>query len=303
MTQSFPPFEEFFAAVHGGRSPYAWQSELASRLAGDGWPSVIEVPTGLGKTTTIATAVYDLARQCHVRLVGLADGGVVPRRTAPQRIFHVVNRRSLVDATGDYVSALASAINGATAGSTLAPVREALTQLLGEGSTVPVVGARIHGATSHTGTWLRATGCTIVTLTPYQLVSRLVMRGFGVSNGARPIHAGLVGIDRLVLVDEPHLAVPTIHTLTDAEALQRAAPDTLGIPLGQTVLLGATVPREAARRVADGTRTTLTVSPRPQGMSGPASQEFANRLGAVRTLDVQLASAEIGRASCRKRVF
>lgn len=300
--RSFPTFTEYFAAVHGGHTPYGWQSELASRLPGDGWPSVIEVPTGLGKTTTIATAVFELARQCHARRVHRPDGSLPPRRTAPQRIFHVVNRRSLVDDTGDYVGALAAAINDAVPGSTLAPVREALTELLGEGSTVPVVGARIHGASPRQGSWLRATGCTIVTLTPHQLVSRLVMRGFGVSNGARPIHAALVGIDRLVLVDEPHLAVPTIHTLADAEALQRAAPTTLGIPLGQTVLLGATVPYEAARLVSTRTRTPLAAASLSASTSARASKEYARRLGAIRTLEVQRTSTVSDTAFVKKLV-
>ncbi|SDC21146.1 CRISPR-associated endonuclease/helicase Cas3 [Sanguibacter gelidistatuariae] len=303
VPQVFPTFAEFFAATHGGHAPYAWQSELASRLAGDGWPSVIEVPTGLGKTTTIAAAVYELARQCHARGTHSSDGSPLPLRTAPQRIFHVVNRRSLVDDTGDYVGALASAINDAVPGSTLAPLREALAGLLGEGSTIPVVAARIHGASPRGHSWLRSTGCTIVTLTPHQLVSRLVMRGFGVSNGARPIHAALVGIDRLVLVDEPHLAVPTIHTLVDAEALQRAATTDLGVPLGQTVLLGATVPREATRLVGATARSTLAIDPLPPGdPTAPANQDYARRLGAVRTLQVHRTSTASDTAFVKKLV-
>lgn len=227
----FPPFSDFFKAATG-HEPHTWQSELAQRLMNDDAPSRIKIPTGLGKTAAIPIAVYHLAWQLH-------HG---QKRTAPQRIFHVVNRRTLVNDTHELIEKLSNEINMGADDSVIGPVRDALCQLLGPGDNVPIVVGSIHGETSRDTPWLRATGCSIVTLTPHQFVSRLLMRAFAVSPSRRPIDAGLVGVDRLVLFDEPDLATPAVQTILDAERLQSRATECLGVPLGGTVLLGATLP-------------------------------------------------------------
>ncbi|WP_435298969.1 type I-G CRISPR-associated helicase/endonuclease Cas3g [Timonella sp. A28] len=232
MTAEFPSFETYFEAIHS-YSPYTWQSRLAHQVRENSWPSPIAVPTGLGKTATIAIAVYELARQ-------IAHG---EQRTAPQRIFHVVDRKILVDSTATYSEHLAEKINSAEPDSPLAPVRAALKTLLGEGETEAIVSSGIHGDRPDSKVWLRATGCSIVSLTSNQYVSRLLMRGFGVSLGASPIAGALTGIDSLVLFDEPHLSQQAVTTIRKAFSLQQQAPHALGLPDSRVVLLGATIPK------------------------------------------------------------
>ena len=54
-------FDAYFKAVHG-YEPYPWQSRLTRQvLDGDGWPDVIDLPTGVGKTAVLDTAVFALA--------------------------------------------------------------------------------------------------------------------------------------------------------------------------------------------------------------------------------------------------
>ena len=49
-----------FGAVHGWK-PFPWQQELLHRVLEYGWPALIDVPTGLGKTAVLDVAVYAAA--------------------------------------------------------------------------------------------------------------------------------------------------------------------------------------------------------------------------------------------------
>ena len=64
-------FSEFFKGVWGFE-PFPWQDLLARRVQQSGWPEVLDLPTGSGKTAALDIALYHLA----------IDGG----RTAPRRI-------------------------------------------------------------------------------------------------------------------------------------------------------------------------------------------------------------------------
>lgn len=280
MTHDFPTLPEFFKAVTG-HDPYDWQIELAQRVRGGEWPARIDVPTGLGKTATIVVAVYDLARQLHQQQLSR----ISHQRTAPQRIFHVVNRRTLVNDTDAFIREFAERVNSGEHPH-IAPIREALRGLLGPGDELPVAAGAIHGDTPRDLGWLRATGCSIVTLTPHQFVSRLLMRGFAVSPSRRPIDAGLVGIDRLVLFDEPHLAIPAVQAILDAEHLQGRASEPLQVPIGCTVLLGATLPDALVKIMDRDSVLRLDVSPPSPGEVGQGSPAD-RRLHAPRRLRLE----------------
>ena len=88
-----PAFAEFYRAING-RDPFPWQSRLAAQVADtERWPAEVGVPTGLGKTACLDIAVWWLASQAHRRPV---------KRTAPTRIWWLVNRRLLVDSTTEH---------------------------------------------------------------------------------------------------------------------------------------------------------------------------------------------------------
>jgi CRISPR-associated endonuclease/helicase Cas3 len=60
-------FPAFFEAIHGW-TPFPWQRELLHRMLEHGWPALIDVPTGLGKTAVLDIAVYAAALGSeHVR--------------------------------------------------------------------------------------------------------------------------------------------------------------------------------------------------------------------------------------------
>ena len=62
MTLSTSDFGAFHKAVHGGNHPFAWQQRLLEQIVRDkAWPRVLDLPTGVGKTTCIDIALFALA--------------------------------------------------------------------------------------------------------------------------------------------------------------------------------------------------------------------------------------------------
>ncbi|MBW3085829.1 hypothetical protein KEM60_02040 [Austwickia sp. TVS 96-490-7B] len=228
---AFPSYSQFHEAVTG-RAAYPWQSRLAEQCAEGDFPKIVDVPTGLGKSSTVLIAVWALARQ--------VDQG--KPRTMPQRIVHVVDRRRVVDEVHAPAAMLATQLTGPDIDPVLRPVAEALRKLAGPWRRVPLAVQRIHGEVGDSYDWLRPTGCCVVGATPHQVVSRLLFRGFGVSPRTRSLHAGLLGVDTLFLLDEPHLSAQAIATLSAALSWQSKAPRDVGVPASRLILVGATVP-------------------------------------------------------------
>ncbi len=75
-------FEEFFRQATGFSSPYAWQTLLAK----EGFPEVLPVPTGLGKTEVVlawacAPLVYLLLQSLR-HASGAVEIGLLPAQLA-----------------------------------------------------------------------------------------------------------------------------------------------------------------------------------------------------------------------------
>ena len=198
-----PSFEDFYEAVNE-RSPFPWQACLARQVSEQGkWPAEIGVPTGLGKTACLDIAVWWLASQAHLPTTA---------RSAPTRIWWVVNRRLLVDEASKHAEHLKEMLRHPTTGhrahhpqDVLARVAARLRSLTGS-----LGGEPVHVVPMRGGITLRrppnpAQPSVIVSTIP-MYGSRLLFRGFGSSRYMRPIDAALAGTDSLVLVDEAHLA-------------------------------------------------------------------------------------------------
>ncbi len=234
----FPTFAEFLRAATG-KDPFPWQVRLADHVKRFGrFPDAITVQTGLGKTTSMLVHLHALALDVHL------NGA--KHRTFPLRCFHIVERREVVDTSFVLAQKAAEAVNTAVEpDSTLYPVRDALSRLIPAemADFEPIVSTvSLHGGIHTRGDWLRPVGAMLVTATVTQIASRALFRGVGVSQNTSPLHAAVTGMDRVILVDEPHLSEAAIAALKDAEAVQSAAAVDIGVPVGQTVILGATAP-------------------------------------------------------------
>jgi CRISPR-associated endonuclease/helicase Cas3 len=194
-------FAVFFAATHK-TPPFPWQARLAKDLAAGGaWPQVLDLPTGSGKTAAIDVAVFQLALEA-----GRAS------RSAPLRVVYVVDRRTIVDQAYERAQKIVHAIERAEHG-VLATLR---TRLASYGrDAVPLRTALLRGAIARSDLWARSPDQPLIAVsTVDQVGSRLLFRGYGVSDAMKPIHAGLLGNDVLYLLDEVHLSEPFRETLT-----------------------------------------------------------------------------------------
>jgi len=197
-------FPEVFHAIHG-HPPFPWQARLAEQVARDGaWPDALDLPTGSGKTAALDIALFHLALE--------ADRGA--GRTAPVRIAFVVDRRIIVDAAFERAERIADALAAAdpTGPKPLDRMAAALRGLSGDGP--PLVVQALRGGLPPEADWARTPAQpTILCSTVDQVGSRLLFRGYGISDSMKPVHAGLLGADCLLLLDEAHLAAPFAQTL------------------------------------------------------------------------------------------
>ncbi|MEV4183490.1 type I-U CRISPR-associated helicase/endonuclease Cas3 [Streptosporangium canum] len=192
-------FSEFLQETHG-RKPFPWQQRLVERVLMDGrWPDVLDVPTGLGKTTMIDIAVF------------VAAAGV---ECARRRLFFVVDRRLVVDEAYEHAIALAGAL-AEPKGPISAHVAQVLRQKNDDGPALQVT--RMRGGVTWSWRWLeRPDRYAVVVGTVDQIGSRLLFRGYQVGQHLRPIDAALTGTDSLIVIDEAHLAEPLVKALRAA---------------------------------------------------------------------------------------
>lgn len=198
-----PPFPLFYRAING-RDPFPWQSRLAGQVAhAEAWPEEVGVPTGLGKTACLDIAVWWLASQADREPAA---------RTAPTRIWWLVNRRLLVDATTEHAQAISSALShpqgrgsNAADASALSAVADRLRSLSADRDTEPLAVIRLRGGVAARSPADPSTPAIILSTLP-MYGSRLLFRGYGTTRSMRPIDAAMAGTDSLVIVDEAHLA-------------------------------------------------------------------------------------------------
>lgn len=215
----FPTFAEFFTAVHGCE-PYVWQNTVAQDILCGQFPEQVSVPTGMGKTSMIDISLYCLAHAIHHNSTDRVG----------QRIFLAVERQVIVDGISEHVKRLVAAVNDPCTPETQA-VHDALITISAD--NIAVKQESFHGSKRSTGEWLDAVGATIVTTTVTQVLLRLLGRAPGVSRGVAPVHAGLLGVDSVILIDEPHLVIPQVSSIKQILGFQEGT--------SHVCVIGATV--------------------------------------------------------------
>ena len=199
-----PTFEEFYRTVND-REPFPWQSRLAEQVAHSGWPALIGIPTGLGKSSCLDIAVWVLATQAYLP---------ARERTAPTRLWWVVNRRLLVDHTYEHAEKLARSLQKAKTG----PLHAVADHLRMLGGETPLQTIRLRGGVGGDRPTSPVQPAVICSTIP-MYGSRLLFRGYGSSRSTRPIDAALAYTDSLVICDEAHLAPHLVELISQTADL------------------------------------------------------------------------------------
>ena len=179
-----------------GHDPYPWQRRLDAALLDADVPDAIDIPTGLGKTACVLLLL--LAR--------------LHNRGLPTRIVYVVDRRAIVAQTADAVRCWIERIAALPA---LARAFDACAAFAAER---PVGLGVLRGGLADDGAWrLDPARPAVVVGTVDMVGSRLLFAGYGDGRSKRPMHAGLLAHDAIVVLDEAHLS-PAMDALLGAMA-------------------------------------------------------------------------------------
>jgi CRISPR-associated endonuclease/helicase Cas3 len=175
-----------------GAAPFPWQERLLKLLIAGNPPSAVDLPTGLGKTSVIA--IWLLAR---------AAGAKVPLRLA-----YVVDRRAVVDQASAVADHLAD----------LVKEMPALTCALGIDADLGLAVSTLRGQHIDNRRWLDDPSVPAIVVGTVDMIgSRLLFEGYGASRKTRSLHAALLGVDSLLVLDEAHLS-PSFEDLVRAIA-------------------------------------------------------------------------------------
>ncbi len=168
-------FPRIFQALTG-HTPLSWQERLFhEHFAKNNIPRQLDLPTGLGKTMVMA--IWLIAR--------------IVNEAMPRRLVYVVDRRTVVDQATDLARLLR------------AKVAKAIPTLGGLSVST------LRGQLADNRQWSRDPSRPAIIIGTVDLIgSALLFSGYRSSYKRRPLEAGLLGQDSLLVLDEAHLSRP-----------------------------------------------------------------------------------------------
>ena len=221
-----PDFDRTFRLLTGHTRMLAWQRRLFRDWLRKGrLPDEIDLPAGLGKTSVMALWLMALAEQ-------LGEGR---ENRLPLRYVHVVDDRALVDQASVEASRLARNLG-------LQPGLEWMRRALRIGREGLAV-STLLGGMAGSGRWLADPASpAIIVGTAEDVVSRFLFDGGGLSPRMRSVHAALLGVDSLMVVDEIRLVPRCVRLLARLvrEGAQSLWPPASGFRRPRLLLMSAT---------------------------------------------------------------
>ena len=186
---SISDFDAYFRAVHG-HDPFPWQRRLLAAVA-DHEP--LAAPSRSADRNR-----ENRGHRCGPLSPCARERGA--KRRAPMRIVVVIDRRTIVDQTFERAERIREALDVAAAPKTAGSPRPAAiletvaSRLRAFTEESPLHVSMLRGGMLREDIWARRPDQpTILVSTVDQVGSRLLFRGYGVSDGMKPIHAGATG--------------------------------------------------------------------------------------------------------------
>lgn len=189
-------YAEFFRMAAGLPQPYDYQR----RLAVEDWPDLLDIPTGLGKTAAVVMAwLWKRGWRQDTRKEA-------PDSNTPRRLVWSLPMRVLVEQTGDNVERWLRELG-----------------ILGQAGEGKVSVHVLMGGESDLKSWAEHPEEDMILIgTQDMLLSRALMRGYGVSRYQWPIHFALLHNDAFWVFDEVQLMGAALATSTQLDAFRRA---------------------------------------------------------------------------------
>jgi CRISPR-associated endonuclease/helicase Cas3 len=202
------------------REPFPWQRSAFQKLVQGKQPlTQLTLPTGTGKTSLIPIWIIALAWQSS-----LGNGFKLPRR-----LVWVVNRRVVVDQASQEAQDMAERLTYPEKEEDLAR-RNMLIMLSGHLGRISFLGSVDHkpmavstlrGQMADNAEWsLDPSRPAIIVGTVDMIGSRLLFSGYGLGKSRRPYHAGLIGHDAWIVLDEAHLTPAFAELIMSCRSIQ-----------------------------------------------------------------------------------
>jgi|LSQX01.1.fsa_nt_gb CRISPR-associated endonuclease/helicase Cas3 len=224
--------------------PFPWQQGLFRRFVSGEIPRTASLPTGLGKTSIVPIWL----------LAWLEQPDQLPRR-----LVYVVNRRTVVDQTTAEIMRL----------------RENLPKL-GRTDVPTLAISTLRGQFADNQEWSADPSRPAVICGTVDMIgSRLLFNGYRIGFKSRPLHAGFLGQDALLVHDEAHLEPAFQSLIEKIEKEQREGERTGDLPWPKlrVMALSATV-RKAGENEDTDTCFELTEDERvpPKTLPDPPTE-------------------------------
>lgn len=187
-------FDELFRKVTGLPGPLSWQQRLYAEFLDNTVRPVLDLPTGMGKTAVIP--IWLIARAHQI------EGKYSSR--LPTRLVYVVDRRTVVDQATEFAERINKALKDEP-------------DLLG----MPVTVSTLRGQLADNREWSTDLSRPAIIIGTVDLIgSALLFSGYRSTYKRRPLEAGLLGQDSLLVLDEAHLSKPFEKLVTSISAFQ-----------------------------------------------------------------------------------
>lgn len=213
-------FIESYKALRAPHEPMKWMERMFAEIIRGEPPSLVDLPTGAGKTELVVIWLVALAWYGRDR---------ANHQPVPRRLVWVVNRRVLVQQVFLIATDLRAKLISSESVE-LETVRNCLRSVSGDAVEFLRI-VEMRGQIVQDRDWaIRPALPQLIIGTVDQIGSRLLFQGYGLGKWGRPQQAGLLGVDSWVAVDEAHLVPAFVLTLRQLRGWCSSATDSLPSP-------------------------------------------------------------------------